>query len=157
MFACIRASIRHAVLPMLAVLAVPALAGAQAPLRGTFVGQTVRVLPTANPDVVYLDTGGGGRATLLDVYSVFAPQFLDLQTGEVVGIHQFTAANGDLLIATVGGWLVFADDGFLVGLWEAVVTGGTGGFEGVTGGYAFNLILDPVTLTGIATLDGVLF
>jgi hypothetical protein len=151
------AYIRHAVLPVLAVLAVPAMAEAQSLLRGTFVGQTVRVLPTANPDVVYLDTGGGGRATLLDVYNVFAPQLLDLQTGEVVGIHQFTAANGDLLIAKVGGQLVFTDDGFLTGTWDAIVTGGTGWYYGATGGYTFNLILDPVTLTCIATLEGVLF
>ena len=149
--------VRGTILPVLAILAVPALGEAQVPFRGSFLGQTVQTSPTANPDVVILNTGGVGEATWLDRYTAATPQLLDLQTGEVVGLHQFTAANGDLLTATFVGRLVVTEAGFLSGQFDASVTGGTGWFYGATGGYAFDIILDPVTLTCIATIEGVLY
>jgi hypothetical protein len=143
----------------LLMLLVPAttaslVAGETVPFKGTFVGQTVSAAPTDDPDVVFVTTQGDGQDTHLGRYAMVSPHLSNPVTLEAEGEQIFTAANGDLLTAEFAGQFVPTADGFLLGELEAVITGGTGRFEGATGSYIFNILFDPATFISIATIDG---
>ncbi len=58
---------------------------------------------------------------------------LDLETGALIGSGTFTAANGDKVF-----WVQEVS-------FEIVATGGTGRFEGITGGFHYAPTSEPVT------------
>ena len=134
--------------------AAPLRAGELVPFKGTFLGQTVSAAPTNDPDVVFVTTEGDGQATHLGRYTMVSPHFSNLATLEAEGEQIFTAANGDTLTAEFAGQFAPTPDGFLAGELEAVITGGTGRFEGATGSYIFDILFDPATFVSIATIDG---
>ncbi|HEX2474263.1 MAG TPA: hypothetical protein VHK01_05935 [Lacipirellulaceae bacterium] len=136
------------------VMAATTQAGELVPFKGTFSGQTQSAVPTGDPDVVFVTTGGGGQATQLGHYSVISPHFTNLVTLEVWGTQEFTAANGDTLTAEISGQFVPTPDGLLAAQLTGTITGGTGRFEGATGSYTFDILFDFVTFISVATIDG---
>ena len=132
----------------------PATAGEPVPFKGTFAGQTHSAVPTDDPDVLLVTTGGGGHATHLGKDRLVAPHLANLATGGVTGTHYFTAANGDRLTADFTGQFVPTPDGLLVGHLSCSITGGTGRFEGATGTYAFVVVFDPATFQSVARIEG---
>jgi hypothetical protein len=136
------------------VMADTAQAGELVPFKGTFSGQTQIAVPTDDPDVVFVTTGGGGEATQLGHYSVISPHYTNLVTLEVWGTQEFTAANGDTLTAHISGRFVSTPDGLLAAQLTGTITGGTGRFEGATGSYTFDILFDFATFISVATIDG---
>jgi hypothetical protein len=132
------------------------LAAAQTlvPFRGTFAGQTVSAEPTENPAIVFVITAGGGQATQLGAYTMVVPHLSHLNTGFAEGEQIFTAANGDQLTAEFAGFLEPTAEGLLAGDLDAVITGGTGRFQGATGSYVFQLVFDFATFSSVAVIDG---
>jgi hypothetical protein len=139
--------------PFLAVIA-PALADEQVPFRGKFAGRTLSAVPTDDPAVLLVTSGGGGEATHLGRYTFVSPHYANLVTGEAVGIQYFTAANGDVLIAEFSGQFLPIEGGLLAATLEASVTGGTGQFEGATGSYTFDIVFNSATFRSVAMIDG---
>ena len=139
---------------LLVAAAAPTVAGDQVPFKGWFAGQTLSAVPTDDPAVLLVTTGGGGEATHLGRYQFVSPHLANLVTGEVIGTQYFTAANGDVLTADFSGQFQPAPGGRLAARLTATITGGTGRFRGATGGYAFDIVFDPATFVSAATIDG---
>ena len=138
---------------LLAGTAVPA-AAADVPFKGRFTGRAVSAVPTGDPAVILVTTVGGGRATHLGNFTMVSPHLSDLATLGVEGTQNFTAANGDTLTATFSGQFHVTEDGFLAASIECTITGGTGRFAGAGGGYTFDIVFDPATLTDVSVIDG---
>jgi probable HAF family extracellular repeat protein len=124
------------------------------PFTGTFAGQAVSAVPTADPDVLFITTAGSGQATELGAYTFVSPHFANLATGQASGTQVFTAANGDTITAEFSGQFLPTADGHLRAELQAIITTGTGRFSGVTGSYTFDIVFDPTTLTSTATITG---
>jgi hypothetical protein len=152
----IRVSYFASTLLLLLAATVPAAADASVPFKGTFEGHTVSAVPTADPDVLFITTVGGGVATQLGLYTMVSPHHANLVTGEATGQQNFTAANGDLLTADFSGQFLPIGPGVLAAQLRATITGGTGRFSGVTGSYTFSIVFDFASFTSRATIDGTL-
>ena len=111
------------------------------PLEGT---QTVTPL---EPPFIRVDGEATGTATLLGRFTVRFPHTVNFAAAEGAGTYTFVAANGDTLTADFTGQAQVGAVTTIVE--EAVITGGTGRFEGASGRYTANRIFDPVT--GVTT------
>jgi hypothetical protein len=129
------------------------------PFKGSSENQAVSAVPV-DPDDVFVTTLGQGNATHLGAFTFISPHLSGLSDFSIDGTQDFTAANGDHLFATLHGNLhpVVDETGhvFLAGTVQAVITGGTGRFEGATGSFAFTLFFDTATAHSTATIDGTL-
>ena len=74
---------------------------------------------------------GAGEATHLGHFNVTSDVKIFLTTGAVVGIWTFTAANGDMIVATGTGGGIDPTHGF----GTFTIVSGTGRFQGATGSY----------------------
>lgn len=139
----------------LALLAVPTSAGDTVPFRGVWEGTTVSAVPQS-PDVVLVVASGTGNATRLGHFQMTSPHLTYLSTLQVEGTQTFTAANGDLLYATVTGQFVPDAEGNLDATLAGVITGGTGRFSGATGSYDFRIHSEPGAFgfDSVAEIDG---
>lgn len=131
----------------------PGLA-ADVPFKGVFSGQAISAQPTDDPDVLLITTAGSGNATHLGNFTMVSPHLADLVTLEVEGTQGFSAANGDTLTATFTGQFFVIAGGYLAASIDCTITGGTGRFAGAGGGYTFDIIFDPATLTDVSFIDG---
>jgi hypothetical protein len=87
-----------------------------------------------------------------------SPHLTYLDTFEVEGTQEFTAANGDTLEATISGQLLPNADGNLEATLDGIIVGGTGRFSGATGEYAFHIIARPAVFgfDSTATFSGLI-
>lgn len=131
----------------------PGLA-ADVPFKGEFSGQAISAVPTDDPDVLLITTAGSGNATHLGNFTMVSPHLSDLVTLEVEGTQNFTAANGDTLTASFTGQFSVIAGGLLAASIDCTITGGTGRFAGAGGGYIFDIVFDPATLTNLSAIDG---
>jgi hypothetical protein len=131
----------------------PGLA-ADVPFKGVFAGQAIGAEPTPDPGVLLITTAGTGHATHLGRFAMVSPHLADLVSLGVEGTQTFTAANGDTLTASVTGQFSVIDGGLLAASIDCTITGGTGRFAGAGGGYTFDIVFDPATLTDRSTIDG---
>ena len=46
------------------------------------------------------------------------------------------------------------EGGLLAASIDCTITGGTGRFAGAGGGYTFDIVFDPATLTNLSVIDG---
>ena len=120
----------------------PAIAGESVPFKGIWSGSTVSATPV-DENVVLVVSSGSGTATHLGRFVMTSPHFTYLDTFAVEGTQVFTAANGDILNATIAGQFVPNADGDLEAILHGVITGGTGRFAGATGTYEFHIIARP--------------
>lgn len=132
-----------------------AWAGSQVPFRGTWQGSTVSATPIS-PTVVLVVASGSGNATRLGNFVMTSPHYTYLDTLTIVGTQIFTAANGDMVTATISGSLAPNPDGSLEGTLTGTITGGTGRFQGATGHYDFHIIARPagIGFDSTATING---
>ncbi len=132
-----------------------AAASEDVPFRGVWAGQTDSATPVG-PNVVLVVSSGSGQAAPLGRFTMVSPHFTFLDTFEVSGQHIFTAANGDTLTALFTGQFVPNSDGNLEATLAAVITTGTGRFEGATGSYDFHIIARPAAFgfDSTATFSG---
>jgi hypothetical protein len=110
---------------VLATTAGPAAAGQDRPFRGQWEGSTISAMPVEE-GVVLVVSAGTGRATHLGRFEMISPHLTFLQTFELAGEHNYTAANGDQLFADFSGQLTPNPDGSLEGTLESTIIGGTG-------------------------------
>jgi hypothetical protein len=108
-----------------------AIAAESLPFKGQSTG-TVTVVgfdPVAG--AVSVRGAGAGEATHLGHFNVTSDVKIFLTTGAVVGIWTFTAANGDMIVATGTGGGIDPTHGF----GTFTIVSGTGRFQGATGSY----------------------
>ena len=150
----VRRSICLSVL-VFALAARPAMADDLVPFKGHWRGSTVSATPVGD-NVVLVVSAGSGNATRLGKFTMVSPHLTFLDTFAVEGTQIFTAANGDILNATITGQFVPNADGNLEATLAGVITGGTGRFAGATGSYDFHIIARPAAFgfDSTATIDG---
>jgi hypothetical protein len=132
----------------LALLAVPGFTGPaaaqeQVPFLGSLQGAaTVRGLPP----IVSVLVIAKGNATQLGQFALAIPHTVDLRFMTATGSYQFTAANGDRLVATFKGQGKTTPTPGVIAIVEtATITGGTGRFTGATGGFTCQRLFNRVT------------
>jgi hypothetical protein len=152
---CSAKSIRN--LPMTAMLltaalVIPVVAAPAVPFRGSV--QAVENLDVQFP-VIFVDASGGGHATHLGRFTVSYEVEVTLPAGAGVGTAIFTAANGDLLFTEFTGQAEPTADPDVSFIEETqTITGGTGRFEGASGGFTLQRFLNGVTGITSGSFDG---
>ena len=134
--------------------AVAAGLAADVPFKGVFSGQASSAEPTGDPGVLLITTVGNGNATHLGNFAMVSPHLANLATLAVAGTQNFTAANGDTLTASFTGQFSVIAGGFLAASIDCTITGGSGRFAGAGGGYTFDIVFDPATLSDLSVIDG---
>ena len=154
-------SIGRLMLTLLAMLAVAGPAAArrqgkqekQAPFRGCLEG-VATVTPLA-PPFVAIDVEGSGNATQLGQFEVSIPHVTNRSNGTAVGTYEFTAANGDTLTADFVSQVTPTDvPGVVSVAVTATITGGTGRFDGATGGFVGDRLADMRNGTVTESFEG---
>ena len=130
--------------------AVSAVA-AQTPFKGTVnaVETGTTVFPTR-----FLDREGTGTATYLGRYTERVTMVINLPTMSSTGAARFTAANGDVLLATVAGQATRTSPTTLSIVEVYTITSGTGRFADATGSFTLNSTVDQVTGVSSGTFSG---
>jgi hypothetical protein len=115
------------------------------PFRGTLDAvETTTFPPGTGTALVQLE--GTGTATRLGRYTVTGAFTVSTATLAGAGTLTFTAANGDVLTATVTSQATPTDGGAGATLVEAVtITGGTGRFAGATGSFTLERALSFIS------------
>ena len=132
----------------LAVLNVLGLTGAaaaqeQVPFLGSLDGAAT---VTGLPPIVSVRVIAKGNATQLGQFALAIPHTVNLRYMTATGSYQFTAANGDRLIATFKGQAKTTPTPGVIAIVEtATITGGTGRFAGATGGFICQRLFNRVT------------
>jgi hypothetical protein len=141
-------------LALLAVLslACPVLAGEQVPFKGSLDGD-VTITPL-DPPFVSVDIDAGGNATHLGQFTLDIPHVVNRANGTAEGTYEFTAANGDTLIAEFTGQAMRVAPGVLYIVENATIIGGTGRFAGATGSFTCERLFDTVAGTTIGSFEG---
>jgi hypothetical protein len=122
-------------------------------LLGTFSGQTIFGVPTADPATVFVATQGTGLASYLGQFTMLSPHYSHLDTLVADGTQIITAAGGTLT-ANFSGQFTPTADGKLRGVLQATIVGGTGQFDDASGSYLFTIEFDPATFQSTATIAG---
>jgi hypothetical protein len=141
----------------LAVVAIlgltgPVAAGEQVPFKGSFEGD-VTVRPA--PPLLSVLVDATGNATHLGQFTLDIPHFVNPANGTAIGTYEFTAANGDTLIAEFHGVATpTAMPGVLYIEETATIIGGTGRFAGATGSFLSERLYDRVAGTTIGSFEG---
>ena len=148
----IAASLALAVVVMLG-LTRPVAAGEQVPFKGSFEGD-VTVTPLA-PPILSVLVDASGNATQLGQFTLDIPHIVNAANGTAVGTYEFTAANGDTVIATFTGIATPTDvPGVLYIEETATIIGGTGRFAGATGTFLSERWYDRIAGTTIGSFEG---
>ena len=138
----------------LLVFAAPVAARDQVPFKGQLELDRGIVTPLT-PPIVSVEIEGTGIATQLGQFTVSVPHLVNRSTGMLVGSYEFTAANGDTLTADfVGRSAPSGVPGVLHVVETATITGGTGRFEGATGSFTTERLVDTTTGTVIGSFEG---
>ena len=109
--------------------------------------------PQPGTPIVVRHLEGEGTASHLGRFTVVADFTLNLATASGGGTATYTAANGDVLTATVTGQAVVGG-GMAVVTETVTITGGTGRFAGATG--TLTVVRRVVQATGVSsgTIEG---
>ena len=134
-------------------LASPVSAGEQVPFKGSLGGDVTHTPVDAQTDYVLVEATG--NATELGRFTLDIPHLVDRPTRTAVGTYEFTAANGDTLIAAFTGIATpTAMPGVLYIEETATITGGTGRFAGATGSFAAERLFDTIAGTTVGSFEG---
>jgi hypothetical protein len=146
------ASLALAILVILG-LTGPAVAQQQVPFKGSFEGD-VTVTPLAPPFLSAL-VDATGNATQLGQFTLDIPHVVNRADLSAVGTYEFTAANGDTVIAEFTGIATpTAVPGVLYIEERATIIGGTGRFAGATGSFTVERLYDTVAGTTEGSFEG---
>jgi hypothetical protein len=151
-------SVARLTLALLAVLALAGLAAAetrekQVPFRGRL--EAVATVTPLTPPFVSINVEGSGHATQLGHFEVSIPHVTNRSNGTAIGTYEFTAANGDTLTADFTSQVTPTDvPGVVSVAVTATITGGTGRFDGATGSFDAERVVDMVHGTVTESFDG---
>ena len=127
-------------------------AGEQVPFRGRLEG-SFTVTPVS-PTLLSVVITGTGNATQLGGFALTVPHSVDLTTNVATGLYQFTAANGDMLVAMFSGRATPVTPEILHIVETATIIGGTGRFANATGAFTGDRLINLVTSTTSGSFDG---
>jgi hypothetical protein len=132
--------------------------GSALPFQGSFTGQTsgtVNCPPTCPPTTLTVRGTEEGTASHLGRFTAAVEEVVNIATAMSTGTIEFTAANGDRLLATtVGGEVGFTPPNISHIEETATITGGTGRFTGASGTFTIRFTQTIDFATGTATLTG---
>ena len=133
-------------------LAGPVVAQEQAPFKGSFEGD---VTVTPAPPFLSVHVEATGNATQLGLFTLDIPHLVNPTDHTASGFYEFTAANGDTVIAKfTGNAMPTAIPGVLYIEEMATIIGGTGRFAGATGSFVSERLYDRVAGTTIGSFEG---
>jgi hypothetical protein len=127
----------------------------EVPFKGSLEGVVTRRTPLT-PPLVSLLTEGTGNATHLGQFTVEIAHVVNTVARTVTGSYEFTAANGDTLIADVTGQFgpTLENPRVLLSVETATITGGTGRFAGATGSFTVERLLNLDTFLTTVSFEG---
>lgn len=130
-------------------------AGKEVPFTGSLEGVVTRRTPLT-PPLVSLLTEGTGNATHLGQFTVEIAHVVNTVARTLTGSYEFTAANGDTLIADVTGQFGPTPENprVLLSVETATITGGTGRFAGATGRFTVERLLNLDTFLTTVSFEG---
>jgi hypothetical protein len=134
---------------------VAALRREEVPFKGRLEGVVTRRTPLV-PPLVSLLTEGTGNATHLGRFTVEIAHVVNTLARTLTGSYEFTAANGDTLIADVAGEFgpTLENPRVLFSEETATITGGTGRFAGASGSFTVERLLDLDTFLTTVSFNG---
>jgi hypothetical protein len=124
-------------------LAGPVTAQEQVPFYGRLVG--VDTATAVNPPFVSVEVNTEGNATHLGRFTLDELATVNIFTRVATGTFLFTAANGDTVFGTFSGLATLTAPDVLTIVENAIITGGTGRFDGATGGFTRTRYKNTVT------------
>jgi hypothetical protein len=136
-------------------LAGPVAAGESVPFKGSLDGTVTHESVDAETDGVLVDATG--TATQLGAFSVLVPHLVDLPTRTAAGDYEFTAANGDKLIASFTGQASPTATPGVIAIVETATIDpdrSTGRFAGATGRFVVERLYDRIAGTTTGSFDG---
>ena len=124
----------------------------EVPLKGTI--QAVESNDVQFP-TLFVGGSGSGNATHLGHYTVTYEFEVDIPTLTGIGTFHFIAANGDSLFTEVTGQAFPTEDpDVLFGVVMHTIVSGTGRFDGATGEFIEEVLLNAVTGVRSGSLQG---
>ena len=141
-------------LAVIAVLgrAATVAADEQVPFKGSYAGD---VTVTPAPPSLSVLVEATGNATELGLFTLDIPHLVNPTDHTASGFYEFTAANGDTVIAKfTGNAMPTAIPGVLYIEEMATIIGGTGRFAGATGSFVSERLYDRVAGTTIGSFEG---
>lgn len=140
------------VLVLLLSLASPVAAADGLPFKGRLDG-TVVVTPI-DPPIASVVISATGTATHLGRFTLLVPHTVNQALRVGSGTYEFTAANGDHLIASFTATATLLAPGVLSTSETATITGGTGRFAGATGSFTATRIFVVADGTTTGSFEG---
>jgi len=124
-------------------LAAPAAAQKQVPFKGTLQAQET---DSGSPPIISVTGTGTGIGTHVGRFSLSYEFRVNVTNGTGTGSAQLTAANGDIIDATVVGSSEPTATPGVRSITEIyTITGGTGRFAGAQGSFVVERLLDLAT------------
>jgi hypothetical protein len=129
----------------------PAAAQKELPFHGTIQGVETGVVTTF--PILSVDGSGTGIATHLGRFTMTWVATVNILSGSGSGSFHFIAANGDSIFTEGTGQADLTAPAGPLPIEETLtITGGTGRFEGATGGFTLNRLLESGFTSG--SFDG---
>ena len=133
-------------------LAAPAAVQKEFALKGSFdATETQQVAPP----IAYVNATGVGNATHLGLFTYHLQAELFLPTLTATASATLTAANGNMVFGEGSGQGTPTGMPGIVSIVETyTITGGTGRFEGATGNFTVERVINRATLASSGTISG---
>ena len=125
----------------------------EVPFNGTLEGRLTVSIPLQPPLLSNL-IEATGTATQLGRFTLEIPHIVNTMTRIATGTYQFTAANGDTLVATFTGQATVVSPGVLSVLETATISEGTGRFAGAIGSFTAERVFVMATGNITGSFEG---
>ena len=125
----------------------------EVPFNGTLEGRLTVSIPLQPPLLSNL-IDATGTATQLGRFTLEIPHIVNTMTRMATGTYEFTAANGDTLVATFTGQATVVSPGVLSVLETATIREGTGRFAGAIGSFTAERVFVMATGNITGSFEG---
>ena len=125
----------------------------EVPFNGTLEGRLTVSIPLQPPLLSNLNEATG-TATQLGRFTLEIPHIVNTMTRIAIGTYEFTAANGDTLVATFTGQATVVSPGVLSVLDRATIREGTGRFAGAIGTFTAERVFVMATGNITGSFEG---
>jgi hypothetical protein len=136
-------------------LAAPVAHAQEVPFKGSLGGVVTHTPFDPQTDSVLVEATG--TATQLGKFALEIPHLVDLPTRSAAGYYEFTAANGDTLVARFTGQATPTATPGVIAIVETAIIDpdrSTGRFAGATGGFVVERLYDRIAGTTIGYFEG---